>query len=44
MLPQVRDYVLNLIRTACEEYDIDGVDLGFFRHSAFFKSSVEGLK
>ena len=33
--PQVRDYMLSLIREVAENYDIDGVNLGFIRGPQF---------
>jgi len=39
---QVRDMAFKLIEEVCENYDIDGVDLDFFRHMPFFKSTAMG--
>ncbi len=41
-LPEVRDYVLSVFGEVCRNYNIDGVELDFFRHLAFFKSAMEG--
>lgn len=37
-VPQVRDYVMSLIRELCVGYDIDGLELDFMRHGPYFRS------
>jgi len=39
---QVRDMVFKLNREVCENYDVDGIDLDFFRHMPYFKSVAMG--
>ena len=39
-LEPVRDYVYQTIEEVCKNYDIDGIELDFFRHPLFFKSHV----
>lgn len=43
-IPEVREFVLRVIEEVCQNYDVDGVELDFFRHLAFFKSTVNGQK
>ncbi|MCC7476625.1 MAG: hypothetical protein IT425_14645 [Pirellulales bacterium] len=40
--PQVRERAYQLVEEVCLNYDIDGVDLDFFRHPAYFKSTSGG--
>lgn len=35
-IPEVRDYKFAFIRELCENYDLDGFELDFMRHCAFF--------
>ena len=35
-IPQVREYKFSLIKEICENYDIDGLELDFMRHTSFF--------
>jgi hypothetical protein len=41
-LPAVRDYVAQVVEEVCRNYDVDGIELDFFRHMAFFKSTADG--
>ena len=41
-LPEVRDLAFRYIEEVCENYDIDGIELDFFRHPVFFKSTSRG--
>jgi len=41
-LPEVRDMALAFIREVCENYDVDGVDLDFYRHLLYFPCNAEG--
>jgi hypothetical protein len=43
-LPIVRDYTFRFIEEVCRNYDIDGIELDFFRHRVFFKSTYQGQK
>jgi hypothetical protein len=38
----IRDMAFRLIEEVCENYDIDGIDLDFFRHLPYFKSVAMG--
>ncbi|MEX0643110.1 MAG: hypothetical protein WD468_10440 [Pirellulales bacterium] len=40
--PEVRERVFRLFEEACRNYDIDGVELDFFRHPVFFRSTSRG--
>ena len=40
---EVRDHILSLIREVCQGYDVDGVELDFFRAPRFFPPTMEGL-
>jgi len=41
-LPEVRDLAFRYIEEVCRNYDIDGIELDFFRHPVFFKSTSHG--
>ncbi len=41
-VPAVRDLALRFIEEACRTYDLDGIDLDFFRHPCFFRSVAWG--
>jgi hypothetical protein len=36
-IPEVREYKFSLIREICENYDIDGFELDFMRHTSYFR-------
>lgn len=40
--PEIRDLALRYIQEVCENYDVDGVELDFFRHLCFFKATARG--
>lgn len=40
--PEVRDLVFRFIEEACQGYDVDGVELDFFRSPVLFKSHAWG--
>ena len=43
-IPEVREHKFSFIREICENYDIDGLELDFMRHTSFFRlgeTSVE---
>ncbi|MBC8868752.1 MAG: hypothetical protein H8E44_05015 [Planctomycetes bacterium] len=41
---EVRDYMFRMIEEVCENYDVDGIELDFFRHAIFFKRHArEGM-
>ena len=37
-LPEVRDLAFQYIQEVCQNYDIDGIELDFFRHLSYLKS------
>ena len=41
-LPEVRDLAFRYIEEVCRNYDIDGIELDFFRHPVFFRSTSRG--
>ncbi len=43
-LPEVRDLAFNTIREVCRNYDVDGVELDWFRHLCYFPSVANGGK
>ncbi len=42
--PEIRDLALRFIEEVCHNYDVDGVELDFFRHLCYFKSVAMGGK
>ncbi|MDP6719613.1 MAG: family 10 glycosylhydrolase, partial [Pirellulaceae bacterium] len=40
--PEIRDLAFGFIDEVCRNYDIDGVELDFFRHLCYFKSTALG--
>lgn len=41
-LPEIRDLAFRYVEEVCRNYDVDGVELDFFRHPVFFKSTSRG--
>ncbi len=41
-VPEVRDYAYRFFEEVCRNYDIDGVQLDFFRHPVYFKKHAQG--
>ncbi len=41
-LEDIREYAYKFVEEICENYDIDGVELDFFRHPVFFASVADG--
>jgi hypothetical protein len=41
-LPEVRDKVFRILQDVATRYDVDGLELDFFRHPVFFKSQMTG--
>jgi hypothetical protein len=41
-LPEIRELAFRYFEEVCQNYDIDGVELDFFRHPVFFQSNAEG--
>lgn len=42
--PEIRDLALQYLEEVCRNYDLDGVELDFFRHLCYFKSVANGGK
>ncbi|MBM3472640.1 MAG: hypothetical protein FJX75_05140 [Armatimonadetes bacterium] len=42
--PEIRDLAFRYIEEICRNYDVDGVELDFFRHLCFFRSVANGGK
>ncbi|NLX95308.1 MAG: hypothetical protein GXY83_03955 [Rhodopirellula sp.] len=40
--PEIRELAFRYIEEACRNYDLDGVELDFFRHLCYFKSTAMG--
>ncbi len=40
---EVREYVFSLFKEVCEQYDVDGIELDFFRAPVFFTPSLDNL-
>ncbi len=41
--PEIREMAFRLAEEACQNYDIDGIELDFFRHLQYFKSVAYDL-
>lgn len=41
-LPEIRDLAYRYVEEVCLNYDLDGVELDFFRHPVFFKATTRG--
>ncbi len=41
-LPEVREKVFRILRDVCTRYDVDGIELDFFRHPVYFKPQMTG--
>lgn len=41
-LPEVRQKVFRIFEDVCSRYDIDGIELDFFRHPVYFKPQMTG--
>jgi hypothetical protein len=40
--PEVRELMFRYVEEVCRNYDVDGIELDFFRHPVFFKSTTRG--
>ncbi|MFO7975699.1 MAG: hypothetical protein R6V12_13810 [Candidatus Hydrogenedentota bacterium] len=38
----VRDMLYQVVEEVCRNYDVDGIELDFFRHPVFFKATAQG--
>lgn len=43
-VPEIRDLAFRYIEEVCANYDVDGVELDYFRHLCYFKSTAMGGK
>ncbi len=41
-VPEIRDLALSYVEEVCRNYDLDGIELDFFRHPCFFPSVANG--
>ena len=41
--PKIRELAFRFAEEVCKNYDLDGVELDFFRHPVLFKSNANGL-
>jgi hypothetical protein len=41
-LPEVRDKVFRILQDVCTRYDVDGLELDFFRHPVYFRPQMTG--
>lgn len=41
-IPEVREKVYRILSDVCSRYDIDGIELDFFRHPVLFKNQMTG--
>jgi hypothetical protein len=40
--PEIRDLAFRYVQEVCQNYDVDGIELDFFRHPFFFPSTAGG--
>lgn len=43
-LPEIRDLAFRYIEEVCQNYDVDGIEMDFFRHLTYFPSVANGGK
>ncbi len=41
-IPEVRDKVFRILQDVCTRYDVDGLELDFFRHPVYFEPQMTG--
>lgn len=41
-LPEIRELAFRYCEEVCQRYDVDGIELDFFRHPVFFPSTTRG--
>jgi hypothetical protein len=41
-LPEVRERMFRILEDVCTRYDVDGVELDFFRHPVYFRPQMSG--
>jgi hypothetical protein len=42
--PEIRELAFRYIEEVCRNYEVDGVELDFFRHPVFFRSTTRGQR
>ena len=42
--PEIRDLAFRYLEEVCQNYDIDGIELDYFRHLCYFKSTAFGAE
>ena len=42
--PEIRDLAFRYLEEVCRNYDVDGVELDFFRHLCYFKSTARAAR
>jgi len=42
-VPEIRDIAFRFFEEVCRNYDVDGVELDFFRHLNYFRRPAEGI-
>jgi hypothetical protein len=40
--PEVRDYLFRITEEVCRRYDVDGVEIDYFRYPMFFRPNLDG--
>lgn len=40
--PEVRDYLFRITEEVCRRYDVDGIEIDYFRYPAFFRPNLDG--
>src|SRR5688572_26165898 len=40
--PEIRDLAFKYVEEVCRNYEVDGVEIDFFRHPVFFKRAAQG--
>ena len=40
-IPEVREYIFRILEDVCQRYDIDGLELDWFRHALFFGPTMD---
>ena len=41
-IPEARDKVFRILEDVCTRYDVDGIEMDFFRHPVYFKPQMTG--
>lgn len=41
-VPEIRELAYRFFEEVCRKFDVDGIELDFFRHACFFKSVADG--